>query len=132
MARILKSGAGWRIGWNPEAAMFQGLIGTDDWSIELTQTEFDDFCRLLLQLAATMATMQAELMDEESIALEAESASLWLEVEGFPSAYGLRLILSSGRRAEAAWATAAVPGLLGAIRSVSDDWVDCNSLGLIP
>jgi Domain of unknown function (DUF1818) len=132
MARIIKFGAGWRIGWNPEADMFQGLVGTDEWSIELTQAEFDDFCRLALQLAATMDSMQAELMDEEAIALEAESASLWLEVEGFPSAYALRLILSSGRRAEAAWATTAVPGLLGAIRSVIDDWVDCNSPNLIP
>jgi hypothetical protein len=122
MAGILKSGAGWRIGWNPELSEFQGLVGTDDWAIELTLAEFDDFCRLMLQLAATMATMQAELMDEEAIALEAESAALWLEAEGFPSAYGLRLMLSSGRRAEAAWAAAAVPGLLGAIRSMRRDW----------
>lgn len=115
---MIKSGAGWRIGWNPEAAVFQGLVGTDDWSIELTQAEFEDFCRLALQLAATMESMQAELMDEEAIALEAESGLLWLEVEGFPSAYGLRLMLSLGRRAEAAWAAAAVPGLLGAIRGL--------------
>jgi Domain of unknown function (DUF1818) len=118
MARMIKSGAGWRLGWNPEADVFQGLVGTDDWSIELTQAEFDEFCRLALQLAATMDSMQAELMDEEAIVLEAESGLLWLEVEGFPSAYGLRLIVSSGRRAEAAWAAAAVPGLLGALREL--------------
>jgi Domain of unknown function (DUF1818) len=118
MARIIKSGTGWRIGWDPEAAVFQGLVGTDDWSIELTQAEFDAFCRLASQLAATMDSMQAELMDEEAIALEAESGLLWLEVAGFPSAYGLRLMLSSGRRAEAAWAAAAVPGLLAAIREL--------------
>ncbi len=127
MANILKSGAGWRLGWNPEFSEFQGLIGTDDWAIELTHIEFTDFCRLVLQLAATMDSMQAELMDEEAIALEAESAVLWLEIEGFPSAYELRLILSSGRRVEAAWPAAAVPGFLGAMRSMSDDWVDCNS-----
>ncbi len=131
MARILKSGAGWRLGWNPEFSEFQGLIGTDDWAIELTHTEFADFRRLVLQLAATMDSMQAELMDEEAIALEAESAVLWLQLEGFPSAYELRLILSSGRRVEAAWPTAAVPGFLRAIRSVSDDWVDGNSSSLI-
>jgi hypothetical protein len=119
-SRFLKSGAGWRMGWNPGAEQFQGLIGTDDWAIELTQAELDDFCRLTLQLATTMQAMQAELMDEEVITLEVASAALWLEVEGFPSAYGLRLIVQQGRQAEAAWATAAVPGFLAAIREFCD------------
>jgi Domain of unknown function (DUF1818) len=114
-ARVVRSGAGWRIGWDPTATEFPGLIGTDDWAIELTAGEFADFVRLTGQLVATMRSMQAELMDEESIALEAESATLWLEVTGFPSAYDLRLIIQSGRRSEAAWAVAAVPGLVAAL-----------------
>ncbi|MBE9032887.1 DUF1818 family protein [filamentous cyanobacterium LEGE 11480] len=118
MSRILKSGAGWRIGWNPEALEFQGLVGTDDWAIELTQAELDDFCRLALQLSETMQLMQQELMDEEVITIEAESDCLWIEAEGFPSAYGLRFILQSGRGVEGAWLVAAVPGLLGAVRSL--------------
>jgi hypothetical protein len=114
-SRVVRSGAGWRIGWNPAATEFPGLIGTDEWAIELTAAEFADFVRLTLQLATTMTAMQAELMDEESIDLEAESAALWLEVTGFPSAYALRLILQSGRRAEGAWAVAAVPELVAAL-----------------
>jgi len=43
MERVVKSGAGWRIGWNPNAAEFKGLVGTDDWAIELTETELNDF-----------------------------------------------------------------------------------------
>jgi Domain of unknown function (DUF1818) len=119
-ARIRKSGPGWRIGWDPTAAVFSGLIGTDDWAIELTPAELADFCRLALQLAATMQTMQAELMDEEVITLEATSAALWLAVEGFPSAYELRLIVPTGRQAEGAWGTVVVPGLLAAIRELDD------------
>ena len=118
MSRIIKSGPGWRIGWNPEAAEFVGLVGTEDWAIELNQVELDNFCRLALQLAETMQVMESELMEEEAITLEAESNQLWLEAEGFPGAYSLRFILQSGRQAEGAWAIDAVPGLLGGIRSL--------------
>lgn len=118
MARILKSGPGWQIGWDPEAVEFQGLVGTDEWAIELTQIELEDLCRLTLQLADAMWVMQAELMDQEAISLEAASNCLWLEAEGDPDAYSLRFILQSGRRAEGMWSAEIVPALLGAIRSL--------------
>ncbi|AFY49956.1 protein of unknown function (DUF1818) [Nostoc sp. PCC 7524] len=116
MERLIKSGDGWRIGWNPNAAKYQGLVGTDDWAVELTAAEIDDFCRLLAQLADTMKQLTAELMDEEKIACEAESDLLWMEVEGYPQKYSLRFILNSGRCAEGKWPASAVPGLLQATR----------------
>jgi hypothetical protein len=117
MTRQLKQGAGWRLGWNPEAE-FCGLVGTKDWAIELTQAELDDFCRLVNQLADTISAMAAELMDEERIQCEVESDLLWLEAEGYAHAYALRLILQTGRRAEASWTTAAVPGLIQAAQTL--------------
>jgi Domain of unknown function (DUF1818) len=114
MDRLIKSGSGWRIGWNPNASEYKGLIGGDNWSIELTEAELNDFCRLLAQLAATISQMASELMDEEKIACEAESDLLWMEVEGYPSAYNLRFILNSGRRGEGSWGAQAVPPLLQA------------------
>lgn len=114
MERVVKNGAGWRIGWNPNAAEFIGLVGGDDWAIELTETELNDFCRLSGQLVETMSQMAGELMDEEKIACVAESDLLWLEVEGYPHAYSLRLILNTGRCAEGSWAADAVPGLMQA------------------
>lgn len=114
MERVIKSGLGWRIGWNPTAPEFQGLVGTDDWALELTQAELNDFCRLLGQLADTMSQIASELMDEEKIACEAESDLLWMEVEGYAHAYGLRLILKTGRCAEGQWNDSAVPSLLQA------------------
>ncbi|MFM7427323.1 MAG: DUF1818 family protein [Elainella sp.] len=113
--RQVKSGAGWRLGWNPEAP-FQGLVGSETWAVELTEAELEDFCRLALQLAATMQTMQAELMDQERISCEAETDLVWLEAEGFPQSYGLRLMLLTDRRAEGEWAAAAVPELLQAVQ----------------
>ena len=111
MQRVLKSGKGWRIGWNPTATEFKGLVGTDNWAIELTEAELDDFCRLLSQLTNTMSQIATELMDEEKITCEAESDFLWMEVTGYPQAYSLRFILNSGRCAEGEWDASAVPGL---------------------
>jgi hypothetical protein len=114
MERVLKTGSGWRIGWNPNAPKFKGLVGTDDWAIELTECELNEFCRLLTQLADTMKHLTTELMDEEKIACEAESDVLWMEVEGYPHAYTLRFILNTGRCAEGKWHENAVPELLQA------------------
>jgi hypothetical protein len=115
--RQLKSGDGWRLGWDAEAT-FSGLVGTDEWAIELTEAELEDFCRLTLQLAETMQQMQHELMDEERISCELESDLLWMEAEGFPQAYCLRLIVLTGRRAEAAWIESAVPHLIEAVQTL--------------
>jgi hypothetical protein len=115
MERVLKSGVGWRIGWNPDAPEFKALVGTDDWAIELTEAELNEFCRLLNQLADTMKHIATELMDEEKIACEAESDLLWMEVEGYPHAYNLRFILNTGRGTEGKWDASAVSELLPAM-----------------
>ncbi len=116
--RLLKTGTGWRLGWNPQAREYQGLVGGEDWAIELTEAELDDFCQLLEQLAETMRQMASELMDEEKISCEAESDLLWMEVEGYPHAYTLRFILHTGRRCEGSWQTYAVSELIQAARSL--------------
>ncbi|NJL88261.1 MAG: DUF1818 family protein [Leptolyngbyaceae cyanobacterium SM1_1_3] len=116
--RQIKAGSGWRLGWNPEAQQFCGLVAGEHWAFELTEPELNDFCRLTLQLAATLQQMAGELMAQERITCEAESELIWLEVEGYPQSYSLRFILLLGRGAEGFWpaiATAevirAIPGL---------------------
>jgi hypothetical protein len=113
--RYVKEGEGWRLGWDGSAPTFQGLVGGGSWAIELTAAEFEDFCRLAQQLEQTMQTMAAELMDEERLTCEAESNRLWLEAEGSPDAYTLRIILHEGRRCEGRWDVAATSQLLAAI-----------------
>lgn len=115
--RLLKEGLGWRIGWNPSADIYQGLVGTEDWAIELTEAEFKDFCRLFEQLAQTMQQMSQELMEQERIVCETESHLVWLEVEGFPDAYSLRLLLNEGRRCEGYWSTEVTRELLQAVQT---------------
>ena len=116
MERVIKTGVDWRLGWNPNAEEFQGLVAGEGWAIELTEAELNDFCRLLGQLAATMSQMASELMDEEKIAIEAESDLLWVQLEGYPEAYSVQLILNAGRRCEGFWAAAAVPSLVQATK----------------
>lgn len=118
LERLIKKGAGWRIGWHPQAELYRGLVGSDDWAIELTEAELDDFCRLLAQLVQTMAQMQAELMDEEKIACEAETDLLWMEVAGYPHAYSLRLILNRHRCFEGSWQQEAVLDLASACQNL--------------
>lgn len=114
MERLIKSGDGWRVGWHPHGSKYQGLVGANDWAIELTKAELNDFGRLLNQLVETMNQMEAELMDEEKINCEAETDLLWMEVEGYPHHYSLRLILNRDRRCEGNWAEGIAPKLLNA------------------
>ena len=84
MERVVKTGSGWRLGWNPQATGYQGLVGGEDWAIELTEAELEDFCRLLGQLAQTMSQMADELMEDKKIRppslveVIALPASIWL------------------------------------------------------
>ena len=113
MARILKKGAGWRLGWNPDpTCVFQGLVGADDWAVELTAAEFHDFCRLLVQLSETVESIAAELMAEERISIEAESELVWLEIEGFPDSYSLRMLILNNRNFEGNWSAHIVSKLV--------------------
>lgn len=116
MPRLVREGNGWRLGWDPEADVYQGLIGTGDWAVELTGPEFKAFCRLFEQLDETVRAIAPELMDQERICCEAEGDGLWLEAEGFPNHYNLRFILNQGRRVEGFWPAQAVQELLQASR----------------
>ncbi|MCT7948359.1 DUF1818 family protein [Ancylothrix sp. C2] len=118
MERIIKTGNGWRLGWQPNASQYNGLVAGENWAIELTEAELNDFCRLAKQLSDTMQQMTTELMEEEKISCEAESEQLWMEVEGYPSAYSLHFILYSGRGAEGKWPPAAVSEMITAIETL--------------
>lgn len=111
MERVLKKGAGWRLGWQPQGGAFPALVGGEDWAVELTAAEWADFCRLLAQLGEAIAQIAPELMPEEHLNCAVESETLWLEADGTAAAYSLRLILNTGRRAEGNWPPAAVAGL---------------------
>lgn len=117
--RHLKEGTGWRLGYDPDASVFKGLVGGDRWAVEMTEAEFADFCRLALQLAATLRSLAAELMAEERIACEQETPQIWLEVEGFPAQFSLRFILLQGRQSEGGWPAPVTAELIDAIPALT-------------
>ena len=119
MVRHLKEGTGWRLGYDPDASPFKGLVGGDRWAVEMTEAEFADFCRLARQLAETVRSLATELMDEERIACEQETPVIWMEAEGFPAQFGLRFILLQGRQAEGGWTAIATAELINAIPAVT-------------
>lgn len=118
MARKLKTGEGWRIGWDDEADLYRGLIGGEQWALELTQAELDEFCRLALRLDAEIHQIAQELMDSERLTCEAESPLMWLEADGYPQAYSLHVILLTGRKGEGTWSARIVGELIQAIQTL--------------
>ncbi len=115
MAKVWREGEGFRLGL--DEGEFGALVGTEDWAVELTRSEFLSFRRLALTLAQTMNSMA--LMDQESLSCELECEDLWMEVEGFPQDYGLRFILHRGRRCEGEWKSAI--GLVEALKALDPD-----------
>ena len=117
--RVFKEADGWRIGFNPNPATYQGLIGGQDWAIELTLAEWKDFCRLVSQLSETMQAIATELMDEEKITCEAESELMWLEMTGYPQSYSLRFILNQGRCCEGQWPPGVVQDFIQSLQTLT-------------
>lgn len=116
-SQTLHHGLGWRVGWRSQNLNFQGLVGTDQWAIELTALEFADFCRLLQQLNQTLQDSATELMPEEDISVEAETDLIWLEVAGDPQAYSLSFIVLTGRRIEGYWPSPLAPEFIAACQN---------------
>ena len=116
---MIKSGQGWRVGWNPHAPVYKGLIGADNWAIELTEAEMHDFIRLLLQINKAIADISQHLMEEETVVCEVESELIWLGAEGFPNNYSLRIILSQHRGCEGTWTNHVIGSLILATQALS-------------
>ena len=118
-SKQLLSGEGWRIGLRSDVDLYKGLVGTDNWAIELTESELKDFCKLALQLNETMQLMATELSDCEKISCTLETEDISLEASGYPQKFTLHLQLMNGRQSEGIWEENAVPFLLRAIADLN-------------
>ena len=85
----------WRLLRDYKKGKFCFLIGVDNWSIELQESEFCSLYFLLLKINKQLLDIYNELMDEESITLELEQLPWYIQLEGKKNEWSLRFVFES-------------------------------------
>ncbi|CAI5507895.1 unnamed protein product [Closterium sp. Naga37s-1] len=141
--RVLE-GAGWRLGYETAPAneeAFCAMVGAGGWSVALTASEFNDFCKLVQMLRKGLITMDQDgVLNRDDIVMQVELGNLWMEcvvarqtlptlqrflkMGGRPTgaAFAIRFILSgtdSKRQAEGFWPAEAVMDMLAKMDELS-------------
>ena len=92
---MVKDQKRWRLLRDYKKGKFCFLIGVDNWSIELRESEFYSLYLLLLKINKQLLDIYNELMDEESITLELEQLPWYIQLEGKKNEWSLRFVFES-------------------------------------
>ena len=92
---MVKDQTRWRLLRDYKKGKFCFLIGVDNWSIELQESEFNSLYLLLLRINEQLLDIYNELMDEESITLELEKPPWYIQLEGKKNEWSLRFVFES-------------------------------------
>ena len=92
---MVKNQKRWRLLRDFKKGKFCFLIGVDNWSIELQESEFYSLYVLLLKFNEQILDIYNELMDEESITLELEQLPWYIKLEGKKNEWSLRFVFES-------------------------------------
>ena len=92
---MVKDQKRWRLLRDYKKGKFCFLIGVDNWSIELQESEFYSLYLLLLRINEQLLDIYNELMDEESITLELEKLPWYIQLEGKKNEWSLRFVFES-------------------------------------
>ena len=92
---MVKDQIKWKLLKDFKKGKFCFLIGVDNWSIELQNSEFHSLYILLLKINKQLSIIKNELMDEESITLELEQLPWYVELEGKKNEWSLRFVFES-------------------------------------
>ena len=92
---MVKDQKRWRLLKDFKKGKFCFLIGVDNWSIELQESEFYSLYLLLIKINEQFVVSQKELMDEESITLELEKLPWYIELKGKKNEWSLRFVFES-------------------------------------
>jgi hypothetical protein len=118
----VSEGEGWRLVVDLTRDGFCVLVAGDSWAFELTASEARALQQLASELQRQLASLVDQLMPEEQIGLELERdlepGSLWMELEGQPSCWCLRFVLTpapGGRSVEGGWSEQASPAIAAAL-----------------
>jgi hypothetical protein len=92
---LVKDQKRWRLLRDYKKGKFCFLIGVEDWSIELQESEFYSLYLLLLRINEQLLDIYNELMEEESITLELEQLPWYIKLEGKKNEWSLRFVFES-------------------------------------
>ena len=92
---MVKDQKRWRLLKDFKKGKFCFLIGVDNWSIELQESEFYSLYLLLLKINEQLLGVKDELMDEEFITLELEQLPWYIQLEGKKNEWSLRFVFES-------------------------------------
>ena len=92
---MVKDQKRWRLLKDFKKGKFCFLIGVDNWSIELQNSEIYSLYLLLLQINDQQLVIKDGLMDEEFINLELEQLPWYIELEGKKNEWSLRFVFES-------------------------------------
>ncbi|WP_269625476.1 DUF1818 family protein [Prochlorococcus marinus] len=121
---IKKEGPGWRIIRDTSRENFPALIGGEDWAIELSQSEWQNLVRVVIDLSDQYRVIKDQLMGDEDITLELERRP-WLAIlKGDQYGWNLKLILGASdllnRGAEVSWPRNVTNHVTNAMRTMWD------------
>ena len=121
---IKKEGPGWRIIRDSSRHKFSTLIGGETWAIELSQPEWENLVRVVLDLSDQYRLVKDQLMGDEDITLELERTP-WLAIlKGDQFGWNLKLILNTtdsfNRGAEVFWPRNVTKFVTNAMRTMWD------------
>ncbi len=118
-------GEGWRLVVDLTRDRFPLLVAGDSWAFELTASEAQALQQLAFGLQRQLASLVDQLMPEEQIGLDLERdlepGSLWMELEGQPSSWCLRFVLTPApgvRSVEGGWSEQASPAIAAALANL--------------
>lgn len=90
-----REGPGWRLAIDKQRQGYQALIASDDWALELTSAEFEQFRNMCAKIVGQYKDCLDHLMAEENLELCLEEGAFWLELRGDCNGWALRFVLSS-------------------------------------
>ena len=118
---MVKDQKRWRLLKDLKKGKFCFLIGVDNWSIELQESEFHSLYLLLQRINKQLLDIKNELMDEESITLEIEQLPWFIELAGDKNKWSLRFVFESQdqtRSFEMYWPIQIAQNLLNEIKKM--------------
>jgi len=93
----------WVVGYDPKRQPYCLLLGGKNWSFELDHFEMKSLTHLLATLNTQWQASLTEIMDEETLSCVVGDEYVEIEQFGTAQAFGLRLRLLGGRKAEGIW-----------------------------